>query len=978
MARDQKTGQDSRGLRIMRSRLMAAAVTACFATSPYALPTNPSVVIGNASLNQAGNVLNVTNSNGAIINWNTFSIGASETVRFIQSSASSSVLNRVLSANPSVILGTLSSNGRVFLINPGGIYVGAGANINVAGFVASTLNITDANFLANKLQFDATPGAGSVVNQGSITTPSGGSVYLVAPNIGNEGLITTPQGETILAAGQTVTLLDTATPGVSVEITGAEGNATNLGEIVADAGRIGIAGMLVNNSGVIRADTVQVGKNGEIFLRASKNIVLEPGSLVSASGAAGGVHDGGKILIVADDTLDMRAGSTVRVDGGVDGGNGGSLELSGKEKIALNGEYTGRALKDGYQNGSLLLDPANITIGALGLTASVALPAHAGTGAGEVLATPDGSRLYIVRSAGATVNTNYVDVFDVGSNTVIASIPIFGGSPYIADAAISPDGNRLYLLKTNTTPGSIYVVDINPANAGTTYNTVITSYTAGTNNSNPRSIAVSADSSKLFTAHSNWICSTCPAPPPQVSVIDASTGSQTGLVEIAGNPSQILANPVTERLYVANQGQLQEIDTSSNTVITTTGIGANPEQMLSSADGSKLYFTYADRIETRDVATMTVLSTTPIGGDALSVNAAGTRAYVVGNGSATVVDLTTNTGIQSFSTGGTGNGGIAFNAGLNRFYSTASPTSILSVFDLGVGSDTTSGGIITHSDPGATLNLALSALNGAWTNVSLAATNNISINSPLATASLPTGGSFSLVAGNDVNISAAIGSASSRFLHDLTLTAGNEVNIYAPIYLGNNSLALVADASIPVQGIASNGIGNVNIRALSMPVRVDTQGAFSATGQNMNILGGRNTSVSVVTGGLFNLNLPGSFTLQGGQLSVPGGGTTNATASVQASALSITAGGTITIAGGDNGYASGSDIISGISATAAGNASATLAAASSVSLTAPTITVRGGDSNGAGACCNGEGGEAGTEQPALSPMPPSPPAPASA
>mgnify|MGYP002131157107 CR=1 FL=1 len=79
----------------------------------------------------------------------------------------------------------------------------------------------------------AAPGAGSVVNQGTITTPSGGSVYLIGTNVSNNGVITTPQGETILAAGATVHLVDSATPGVKVEITGSEGNATNLGTIAA-------------------------------------------------------------------------------------------------------------------------------------------------------------------------------------------------------------------------------------------------------------------------------------------------------------------------------------------------------------------------------------------------------------------------------------------------------------------------------------------------------------------------------------------------------------------------------------------------------------------------------------------------------------------------------------------------------------------------------------------------------------------------
>jgi filamentous hemagglutinin family protein len=195
-----------------RTKLLALAVATCFTSGSYALPTDPTVAAGNATFNQVGKVLNVTNSNGAIINWNTFSIGAGETTRFIQTSASSSVLNRVLSNDPSLIYGTLSSNGRVWLVNPAGIMVGAGGRVDVAGFVASTLNIRNEDFLAGKNLFQNTPGAGSVINQGTITTPSGGSVYLIAPNVTNEGIIHSPNGEVILAAGQTVSLIDSATP----------------------------------------------------------------------------------------------------------------------------------------------------------------------------------------------------------------------------------------------------------------------------------------------------------------------------------------------------------------------------------------------------------------------------------------------------------------------------------------------------------------------------------------------------------------------------------------------------------------------------------------------------------------------------------------------------------------------------------------------------------------------------------------------
>ena len=134
-------------------RLGVAAVAACFISAPVlSLPVNPTVVNGAATFNQAGKVLTVTNSNGAIINWDKFSIKAGETTQFVQPSASSAVLNRVLN-DPTAIYGTLSSNGRVWLINPAGIMVGPGGRIDTAGFVASTLNIRNEDFLAGRKLF---------------------------------------------------------------------------------------------------------------------------------------------------------------------------------------------------------------------------------------------------------------------------------------------------------------------------------------------------------------------------------------------------------------------------------------------------------------------------------------------------------------------------------------------------------------------------------------------------------------------------------------------------------------------------------------------------------------------------------------------------------------------------------------------------------------------------------------------------------
>src|SRR3989338_3512287 len=131
-----------------RIKPLALAVTFCFCAQAQANPLGRQVVHGTATVNQICNTLTVTNSPSAIINWQGFSINQNETTNFIQQSAASSVLNRVVGADPSQLLGALTSNGKVFLINPAGILVVQGARIDVAGFVASTLNLSNEDFLA--------------------------------------------------------------------------------------------------------------------------------------------------------------------------------------------------------------------------------------------------------------------------------------------------------------------------------------------------------------------------------------------------------------------------------------------------------------------------------------------------------------------------------------------------------------------------------------------------------------------------------------------------------------------------------------------------------------------------------------------------------------------------------------------------------------------------------------------------------------
>ena len=146
-------------------RIMAASVALACAPSLYAQqPTGGVVTVGNAQINLAatGTLINQSSPN-LVIDWQSFNIGAGNTVRFVQPSSQSVALNRVLGSDPSVILGNLSANGKVFLVNPNGVLFGRSASVNVGALVASTRNISNRDFMAGNYQFSG-DAAGAVSN----------------------------------------------------------------------------------------------------------------------------------------------------------------------------------------------------------------------------------------------------------------------------------------------------------------------------------------------------------------------------------------------------------------------------------------------------------------------------------------------------------------------------------------------------------------------------------------------------------------------------------------------------------------------------------------------------------------------------------------------------------------------------------------------------------------------------------------------
>lgn len=414
----------------LQSKLLALAVAACFG-SAQANPVAPKVVAGQASFSQQGNVFTIANTPNTIINWHSFSVCADEVTRFLQQGADSRVLNRITGQDPSRILGSLQSNGQVFLLNPNGVLFGQGARIDVQGLVASSLALSDADFLAGRLRLDGPAGAGKVENQGQIVTAQGGQVYLVAPQVENSGIIRTPGGAVMLAAGHSVQLVDGADPALQVVVSAPADQALNLGQVVAQGGRIGIFGALVNQRGAVSADSAVRGAQGQVMLRASGRTMLEAGSAttargggqvavlgpqvgltgdarVDASGADGGNADGGSVLVGGDvrganpllpNARQVYVGKDVVLAADAAGsGKGGKVVVWADERASVQGSISARGGALGGDGGQVETSAHQLELGGLRVDAGAAQGRH-----GQWLLDPYDIEIKLAPSVPATL-----------------------------------------------------------------------------------------------------------------------------------------------------------------------------------------------------------------------------------------------------------------------------------------------------------------------------------------------------------------------------------------------------------------------------------------------------------------------------------------------------------------------------------------------------------------------------------------------
>lgn len=318
--------------------------------SPISLagPQGGKVVGGNAQINQQGSSTTINQkTDRAIINWNSFDINKNESVRHNMPSSNSAGLHRVVGGGgASQIAGSLQSNGNIYLVNPAGVVIHNGAKIDVNGFVATSRDISDQNFMKGNMVFDR-PGHpdAKIINKGNITLKDNGLAVLVAPTVRNDGVIAGKLGKVALGGSDAAWKLD---------MTGDDLIAFTLDEKAVDTLHSADGAPLASleNNGKIKAD-------GGVVVMSAAQLDGFVGSVVNNGeiSAASVENKGGKIIfrgqgdrvdLVNNDKLDVSSQS----------GDGGMIRMSGQARVV----NTGRINSVGAKGGNVVLMGKDITL----------------------------------------------------------------------------------------------------------------------------------------------------------------------------------------------------------------------------------------------------------------------------------------------------------------------------------------------------------------------------------------------------------------------------------------------------------------------------------------------------------------------------------------------------------------------------------------------------------------------------------------
>ncbi|MBQ0961321.1 autotransporter-associated beta strand repeat-containing protein [Ideonella sp. 4Y11] len=278
-------------------------------TAALALPQGAQVITGQVSVKPVapGQLLVQQGSQKAIVNWDRFSVDVGEWLRIQQPNSSAVLLNRVVGIDASALMGQISANGRVFLINPNGIVFGKGSRVDAGGFMATTLGMSDADFMAGRYLLSAGNGQPGKLQADGVIDVHGGTLALVSPELSVGGRL---QGQRVgLAAAERVQV-DVEGDGLiffNVANSKLDARLDVLGQVLAQGGgtvdmraqaRAGFADTVLNMNGVVQARSLGM-KDGQVVIDGGSTGQTIVRGQVDARGLAAG-EQGGQVRVLGD------------------------------------------------------------------------------------------------------------------------------------------------------------------------------------------------------------------------------------------------------------------------------------------------------------------------------------------------------------------------------------------------------------------------------------------------------------------------------------------------------------------------------------------------------------------------------------------------------------------------------------------------------------------------------------------------------
>jgi filamentous hemagglutinin family protein len=778
---------------LLSSTALFSAATA-FADG-ISLPTNGQFAAGKGAISQAGATLTVSQaSTRGVINWQDFSIGQGGKVQF--NNGTGATLNRVTGGQQSLINGTLTATGSLYLINPQGVVIGSQGVVTTGGdFVVSTHNLTDDAFMAGGSFLFKSESTGTITNLGQVSS-TGGDVVLIAREVTNTGSIKAPKGTAALAGGNEVLLAEPgANGGERVFVRAGNGKIDNKGKIEAAQAELKAAGgniyaLAGDNGGIVRATGTET-REGRVWLTANSGDITNSGTL--AAGNADG--SGGRVdvqapsgTIIHSGSIDVRgtaagkAGGTAVVTGVQVGLTGGStIDASGKGKggqVLVGGDWQG-----GKEPTKAILPQPIPAAKRVTMTAGASIKAEGGQGDGGkvVLWSEDATRFAGSIGVRGARNGGAVETSSKGTLDVTGQVDAAGLTGKAGEWLLDP---RNVTITTSTSDGAL--------NTGVTPNL----FTPTGDNS---TIDVATITSALNAGTS-------------VTIQTAGSGAQAGDITVASAIAKTAGGDATLTLQADGSINVNQSITSSAGKFD-----------LSLISGSAIVFGGSGAITVSGNVTLTATGNLTLG------------SIIAGNGSNTPSTITLSTGGAATQTGGLDTNNLLL-AGTGSYTLTHSNNNVRTA----IAADHT--GTIVFSQTGELKTGTVGAVSGITSSgaVTLSSVGNITLGGQITTGALNT---LTLATSFYVDQTAAITTANLLLLNTGSFTLGrNQFNLTA----SGNAIGRVAagtTGNANPYGVAVTTTGDLSVGMVG-----STDGIASRTNVTLTAAGNLSLDRPVIIG----------------------------------------------------------------------------------------------------------------------------------